>query len=150
MGLRWEGHVWRKKKTLLQGLCFYIYNPSRQAEPKEGYLRQRHLRNKLWIPCSSMVHGHYLKPGCGTLALVIPTQSSGLCSPGWAGVLPYCSTLCKWVRACDGLGDLLLSDTSGHRHERIQKHIAHVMCAFVCGTLQPLAKTTRTLPCIRA
>jgi len=60
----------RKKKNL-QGLCFYIYNPTRQAELKEGYMRQRHLGNKLWGPRSSVVHGHCLKPGRGTLALAI-------------------------------------------------------------------------------
>lgn len=132
--------------------CVSIFTTpaGRQAEPKERYLRQRHLRNKSWVLCNSVVHGHCLKPGCGTLALVIPTQSSSLCSPGWAGVLPCCPSTREWVRACDGFGDLLLPDTSGHRHVRIQKHIAHVMCGLVCGTLRPLAKTTRALPCIRA
>lgn len=44
----------KKTHTTVQGLCFYIYNPTRQAELKEGYMRQRHLRNKLWDPHSLM------------------------------------------------------------------------------------------------
>lgn len=51
----------KKNQTNLQGLCFYIYNPTRQAELKEGYLRQRHLRNKWRGTHSSMVHGRCLK-----------------------------------------------------------------------------------------
>lgn len=71
MMLRWEGHVWRKKAS---GLMFLYLQPDRQAGLKEGYLRQRHLRNKLEGPHGSVVHDHCLKPGCGTLDLTVSIQ----------------------------------------------------------------------------
>lgn len=43
-----------EEKKNVQGLCFYIYHRTRQAELQEGYLRQRHLRNKLGSPSSCM------------------------------------------------------------------------------------------------
>lgn len=143
MMLRWEGHVWRKKKKL-QGLCFYIYNPTRQAELKEGYLRQRHLRNKLWGPHSSVVHGHCLKPGRGTPALAISTQQQPLLSrPGRTPSFPAAPLHIKsfgcsaGLEPAEGLGTLcrpMLFETSSHGAcEKSEACSTHVACVFVCG-----------------
>lgn len=114
MMLRREGYVWRKKKphTTVQGLCFYIYNPTRQAELKEGYMRQRHLRNKLWGPHSLMwctVMAPRLLQSLHTAADSALPAGKGLFPAALVHVQGFsCATGLEPVQ---GLGDPVPSDT---------------------------------------
>lgn len=86
MMLRWEGHVWREKKPA--GFVFLYLHYTRQAKLKEGYLRQRHLRNEMQGCWNSTVCGCCFKYGCGPLHSASSVHSSHLCTPSQAGVLP--------------------------------------------------------------
>lgn len=102
----------KKTATTVQGLCFYIYNPTRQAELKEGYLRRRHLRNKLWVPHSLLfctVVAPWLLQSQHTAAASALPARKGLFPAALLHVQGFSCAV--GLEPAEGLGDPLPSDT---------------------------------------
>lgn len=138
MMVTWEGQAWRKKNV--RGLCFYIYHCTRQAELEEGYLRQRHLRNKLGSPssCMGLLKTWLWQPG----SCKLDTEQQPLLSgPGrGSSLLPLSVNSFSCAAGLEPAEDLgtfccpTVFETSGDGLcEKSETRSTRVVGVFVCG-----------------